>query len=152
MKFGQFSELKANEVLMWGKGPSIVVMNTGNAYGKFTPGSKTVKLNETYAREFERLKGKDSYIMMFIIGITLLHELVHYGDDQDGIDTPGEEGEMFENYVYGEFIGKSNAKSKLQKWINKQQDQKKDQITNEEETSDEEKKNNWEKNWHPSVQ
>jgi hypothetical protein len=34
----------------------------------------------------------------------LLHELVHWGDDQDGVDRPGEEGKEFERRAYGTAI------------------------------------------------
>lgn len=41
---------------------------------------------------------------VYLIGVTLLHELIHWCDDQDRIDRPGEEGEEFENLVYGNVI------------------------------------------------
>ena len=37
---------------------------------------------------------------------TLLHELVHWGDWQDGKDQDGEEGNLFEIAAYGEVLGK----------------------------------------------
>lgn len=37
------------------------------------------------------------------------YEYVHYGDFQDGIQYPGEEGILFEMYVYGENVNSENA-------------------------------------------
>lgn len=45
----------------------------------------------------------------FFIGVTILHEYVHYGDNLDGVDYPGEEGELFEIDVYGEIVTRENA-------------------------------------------
>jgi len=41
---------------------------------------------------------------VFLVGVTLLHELVHWADNLDGIDFPDEEGEQFETDVYGMVI------------------------------------------------
>jgi hypothetical protein len=41
---------------------------------------------------------------VYLIGVVMLHELVHWGDDQDGVDRPGEEGKEFETAVYGSAI------------------------------------------------
>ena len=41
---------------------------------------------------------------VYLVGVTILHELTHWGDDQDGVDRPGEEGEEFEIKVYGKVI------------------------------------------------
>ena len=48
--------------------------------------------------QFERSSGGN--VLLQTIGATILHELVHWGDDQDGVDYPGEEGELFEKHVY----------------------------------------------------
>jgi hypothetical protein len=40
-----------------------------------------------------------------MVGVILLHELVHWADDQDGVDTVGEEGFSFEDAVYGGVTG-----------------------------------------------
>jgi hypothetical protein len=49
------------------------------------------------------------YAFLFFLGTTILHEYVHYGDFQDGVQYPGEEGDLFELYVYGENVGSENA-------------------------------------------
>jgi len=39
-----------------------------------------------------------------LLKVTAQHELVHYFDDQGGVDYPGEEGELFEKAVWGKVI------------------------------------------------
>ena len=52
--------------------------------------------------EFEKSGGSRKSTLL--IGATMLHELAHWGDDQDGKDIPGEEGNMFETAAYGMVI------------------------------------------------
>lgn len=43
--------------------------------------------------------------MLYLVGVTLLHELVHWCEDQDGVDqTLSKEGLDFEQMVYGRVI------------------------------------------------
>ncbi|TGO03419.1 hypothetical protein PN36_06610 [Candidatus Thiomargarita nelsonii] len=39
------------------------------------------------------------------LGVNILHEMVHWGDNLDGVDRPGEEGDEFEMLVYGRNLG-----------------------------------------------
>ena len=64
-------------------------------------------------KEFEAGKGlraTTSGKQVYLVGVTLLHELTHWADAQDGHDdaVPGdpgnEEGEAFERAVYGGVI------------------------------------------------
>jgi len=78
------------------------------AYGEFEPGigSNEISIERLLVVDFEagrgmRVVGAGS---VPLVGVTLLHELVHWGDDQDGIDRPGEEGEEFERAVYGRVV------------------------------------------------
>ena len=107
---GIIDEAKIKEALLWGKGPliKIVVMND---YGQFTPNSQSneIRIQEKIVKEFESgsknsLKKTKSGHLVYLVGVTLLHELTHWADDQDGIDTEGEEGEHFENAIYGKVI------------------------------------------------
>lgn len=58
--------------------------------------------------------------LLFLVAVTILHEYVHYGDNQDGVQQKGEEGIQFENDAYGIKITKDNAIRIIQEWINKQ--------------------------------
>jgi Metallopeptidase toxin 3 len=56
----------------------------------------------------ERFESKDWKLpkMHRLMEATLLHELVHWGDWQDGKDQDDEEGELFELAAYGEVLPK----------------------------------------------
>ena len=107
---GTIEDATIKEALLWGKGPmiKIVVMDD---YGQFSPdiGSNEIRIQEAIVKEFESgsknsLKKTKSGQLVYLVGVTLLHELTHWADDQDGVDTPGEEGEHFENAIYGKVI------------------------------------------------
>lgn len=107
-KIGQINLTNLRIALAWGMGPQIRIANLGNASGEFTPNTKTneIRLNKKLVEDFEKGKGirKARAGKVYLVGVTLLHELIHWGDDQDGIDRPGEEGEEFERLVYGSVI------------------------------------------------
>lgn len=88
--------------------PYIKIVNLTGALGEFTPGIKSneIRLHTQVALDFEAGKGirKARVGNVYLVGVTLLHELIHWCDDQDGIDRPGEEGEEFENLVYGRVV------------------------------------------------
>jgi hypothetical protein len=105
---GIIDETKLKESLEWGKGPMIKVV-VMNDLGQFTPNSKSneIRIQKAMVEEFEAGKGlrKTKWgHLVYLVGVTLLHELTHWADDQDGIDTEGEEGEHFERAVYGKVI------------------------------------------------
>lgn len=107
-KIGQINKTKLKQVLKWGQGPTIKVIPLMGECGEFSPGinSQEIRIDERMVKEFEQGKGKRSAKAgkVYVVGITILHELIHWGDDQDGIDRPGEEGEKFERMVYGSVI------------------------------------------------
>ncbi len=41
---------------------------------------------------------------IYVVGATILHELIHWADYRNGIAYPGEEGLRFEKTVYGKII------------------------------------------------
>lgn len=107
-KIGQINQLKLMTALKWGSGPMIKVTPLVGAYGEFTPGVKSneIRIDVKIVKDFEA--GKDKRLAragnVHLVGVTLLHELVHWGDDQDGVDRPGEEGEEIEKFLYGGII------------------------------------------------
>lgn len=104
-KTGQFSRARLRTALRWGLGPTVRVRDLVGAYGEFTPGisSNEIRVHRATVEEFEAGRGirRARAGNVYLIGVTLIHELVHWCDDQDGIDRPGEEGEEFELLVYG---------------------------------------------------
>ena len=115
LRFAQMDRATLQRALAWGNQPTLsiqaLVSPPGSFLnGEFTPdsGSDEIRLNVLLVDAFETgaphqlafTRNADGQ-QMPRVGVTILHELVHWGDDQDGIDFPGEEGELFEAAVYG---------------------------------------------------
>lgn len=100
LKYGQIKKATLPMILNYGVGPLVSVITLVNACGEFTPNAKSneVRIHKSLVDRFEK-HSKDKILIM-TVGATLLHELAHWGDDQDGVDYPGEEGELFERSVY----------------------------------------------------
>jgi hypothetical protein len=108
------------EDLEWGKGPIIKILQlddyadntnykTVGAYDETIP--EILLLDKDWVNNLENDISdqglEDAYL--FFLGVTVLHEYVHYGDYQNGnnYDYPAtaEEGDLFEIQVYGEDVG-----------------------------------------------
>jgi hypothetical protein len=105
---GEIDEATIKQALVWGKGPMLKVVEM-DPLGQFTPNSNSneIRLQKDMVKEFERGKGlrkTASGHLVYLVGVTILHELTHWADDQDGVDTAGEEGELYEKEVYGKVI------------------------------------------------
>jgi hypothetical protein len=104
-RIGGINRSTLRAALAYGFGPTINITNLVGADGEFTPniGSQEIRLDRRIVEEFEAGRGRRVARAgnVYLVGITILHELIHWADDQDGIDRPGEEGEEFENAVYG---------------------------------------------------
>jgi len=104
-KVGQLKRQRFKTAITWGQGPLLKITPLVGAYGEFTPntGSNEIRIQTQIVEDFEKGRGvkKSRAGKVYLVGVTLLHELVHWGDDQDGADRPGEEGEEFEKLVYG---------------------------------------------------
>jgi hypothetical protein len=83
------------------------------AYGCYAWGSNEIKIDEDIVKEFEAGRGKFHTThgkLVYLVGVTLLHELTHWADAQDGVDdaVPGdpanEEGNAYEKGVYGKIM------------------------------------------------
>lgn len=107
LQIAQLNHAKLTHALAWGNEPTIKVTPM-TVHGEFTPdiGSNEIRIDKTDVEEFEAGRGIRNARAgkVYLVGVTLLHELVHWGDDQDGVDRPGEEGEEFERKVYGKVI------------------------------------------------
>ncbi len=116
---GSTTRAEIIDALQWRQGPQISIIKRlvcagGPAYGCYTWGSNQIMINETTVSEYEAGRGlvkvsKGRQVDM--IGVTLLHELTHWADAQDGVDDPvpgdpsNEEGEAFERAIYGRILG-----------------------------------------------
>ena len=116
------SDSQIKEDLTWGKGPIIHITQLDNftsrtsdkTVGLFTRSEPdVVHLDIDYVNELENLITDQSQedAFLFFLGTTLLHEYVHYGDNQDGVEFRDgiEEGNLFELIVYGENVNPTNA-------------------------------------------
>jgi len=107
-RVGQIQRPTLERALKWGAGPEVKVTELKGAFGEFTPDSKSneIRIDTKVVTEFEAGRGKRVARAgkVYLVGVTLIHELVHWGDDQDGVDRPGEEGEELENSLYGSVI------------------------------------------------
>lgn len=123
-KYGQLSKKDVEKALEWGQGPTIVVKPLAGAFGKFYPnsGSQILNIQQNLIENLEKAKGADRDAYLFLVGVTILHEYVHYGDDQDGVDYPGEEGNLFETAAYGQVVnGKADASKLIEAYKKKKQ-------------------------------
>lgn len=105
---GTIDKATIKEALIWGKGPMIKVV-VMNPLGEFSPNihSNELRIQKKMVQDFEAGKGLRKTAagkLVYLVGVTLLHELTHWADDQDGVDTAGEEGELYEKDVYGKVI------------------------------------------------
>ncbi|MGB3606424.1 hypothetical protein [Psychroserpens sp.] len=105
------------EHLKWGEGPTIRVEQIGEAYGEFRKATDTssIYLDIDLVNQLENSISNTSLAnaFAFLIGVTILHEYVHYGDynyNGDLWQFPQEEGLLFENDVYGQSVWIHNAK------------------------------------------
>ena len=119
MKYGQFTESQVKSALEWEKGPKINITQLGTTKsgagiaGMYSPrkyGANTLNIDIDLAEQLESATGDARDILLFQLASTILHEYVHLGDANDGIDYKGslgdgEEGNAFEIEAYGRDIG-----------------------------------------------
>lgn len=108
-RYGQLDRASLKRALRWGEEPTIDVDDLIGEYGHFvpTPGNNTIKIDRDLVKKFEA--GTDwaktrSGRRVRVAGVAVLHEMIHWADNIDGTDYPGEEGEKFEKMVYGKVI------------------------------------------------
>lgn len=73
------------------------------------PNSLYLDIDLVYDLENTNSGGKLADAFSFLVGVTVLHEYVHFRDNSDGVDYPGEEGSLFEKDAYGQIVWRSNA-------------------------------------------
>jgi zincin-like metallopeptidase toxin 3 of polymorphic toxin system len=111
-KFGNLSDAQARHALMWGTDPlvSIVDLDAGQcgipqAFG-CTNDSTEIQIDDDLVAEFEsggsanlRLTKFGHYV--YLAGVTLLHEMCHWGNFLNGVAETTDAGDAFESAVYG---------------------------------------------------
>jgi zincin-like metallopeptidase toxin 3 of polymorphic toxin system len=115
-KFGNLSDAQARHALMWGTDPlvSIVDLDAGQcgvpqAFG-CTSDSTEIQIDDDLVAEFE--KGGSSNLRLapnghhvYLTGVTLLHEMCHWGNFLNGAAEATDAGNQFETAVYGGVVG-----------------------------------------------
>ena len=119
---GKTSSQTIKNALKWGNQPTIKVVDSlmcagKKSFGCYSWGSDVVRVDKALVTQFEAgggvvktTKGK----RVFLLGVTLLHELTHWADAQDGVDdavdgdTSNEEGNAYEKAVYGKVLDHSD--------------------------------------------
>ncbi len=124
-KWGQLSEQEALDAITEGNPPTINCGefpngSYGDHWGDSDPSQKDyIYLNSQYLRyfEFSYANRSDLLFQRFLHAVTL-HEMVHWGDNRDGVDQAPEEGNEFEKEVWGARVGdwdywRTNAEATL---------------------------------------
>ena len=100
---------KITEALEWNKGPMIKIVDnlmcgSVEAVGCYTDGVNVLEIDEGIVKEFEAGKGKRKsragYV--YLVGVTLLHELCHWANDGTGKSDLTHD--RFEQALYGGVI------------------------------------------------
>jgi hypothetical protein len=101
--YGQLSRADVKAALVWGSGPTINITTLVRVNGGFTGniGSDELRINKNIADNLESALSANKQANLLLLTSTILHEFTHYGDEQDGIDYPGEEGQKFEEAAFG---------------------------------------------------
>jgi RHS repeat-associated protein len=114
-----YSNEQLTEIFTWGKGPTLNPSKLGDERlsilgetmalitpdGSYSPGTAFIMINEDLLADLESAQGRDKDYMLFITAVTILHELVHFGNFENNVNTNSDEkGNDFENYAYGAVI------------------------------------------------
>ena len=122
-KIVEYGDLDADQVkshLQWGKGPTIEVVQldsfcstcSTSTYGLYRGTiPNTLHLDIDLVNDLENSNPESSLssAFAFLIGVTILHEYVHYSEYTDGSWNNPESGVLFEQDVYGQTVWRSNA-------------------------------------------
>lgn len=102
------------DALVWNQGPLIRIVANLQSGGERVNGlydptdPEVIQVDEERVTNFERRRNHRGVTaqgrLVFLVGVTLLHELTHWLDNRDGLDNPLEEGDEFETRVYGQFV------------------------------------------------
>lgn len=117
VKYGDLSASKVKEQLQWGNGPIIRIVELDDNCGKDCYGQyRSNDLNSLYIDidlvvdlENTTLGSGVADAFSFLVGVTVLHEYVHFSEYTDGSWNNSESGELFETDVYGQTVWRSNA-------------------------------------------
>jgi len=92
-------------------GPNIVITGLSGVaqFSNYYP--NTIYVDESEVQRFEANAIPSGYgkAMKFFLAVSILHEFVHYGDNLNPVEFPGEEGNQFETSVWGVLVDDTNG-------------------------------------------
>lgn len=108
-RYGQIDRATLKRALGPGTQPRLVIGEFSDAIGLFDASvdANVINIHKRIVKEFEDGHGlrKTKWNRnVYLVGVTVLHELIHWADNIDGTDFDDEEGEQFEKDVYGMVI------------------------------------------------
>ncbi|WP_162623306.1 hypothetical protein [Confluentibacter sediminis] len=120
VQYGDLGQSEVKKHLEWGNGPIIEVVQLNNfctgcdsdTYGLFkgnNPNTLYIDLDLVNDLENSTTGSQLANSFAFLIGVTILHEYVHYSEYTDGAWNNPESGILFENDVYGQSVWRENA-------------------------------------------
>ena len=126
-KYGDLSSEQIKEHLKWGNGPTIEIVQLANAcdtcnndtYGLFrTTAADILYLDLDLVLDLEESEPGTELAdaFSFLVGVTLLHEYVHFSEWSDGSWNSPESGLLFEEDVYGMSIWRHNVEDFMMKY------------------------------------
>jgi hypothetical protein len=107
---GNSSEQKIKDALLWNKGPMIKLVENLvcaglKSYGCYAVKSDVIRVEKKTVELFEAgkdLRGTATGKLVYLVGVTLLHELCHWANDDTGKEDLTHE--KFEQALYGKVI------------------------------------------------
>ncbi|NGP87297.1 hypothetical protein [Fodinibius halophilus] len=116
-KYGDLSVDDIKDDLQWGEGPIIKIKQLDklcgeNCYGYFSglnPNSLSIDIDLVNDLENTTIGSSLADSFSFLVGVTILHEYVHFSEWRDESWNSPESGILFEKDVYGQTVWRDNA-------------------------------------------
>ena len=113
-KYGQIDRATLERALKWDELPWLNIVDLGffrnGMFDDDVPDEINIDLKLVKSFLLGRDLVKAKFGKVHLVGVTILHELIHWADARDGLDWtnhgfPEEEGDRFEEDVYGKVLG-----------------------------------------------
>lgn len=123
--YGDLNETQVKNRLKWGQGPTIEIVQLGvdsngnELHAKFNGNNPdTIFLDIDLVNDLENSNDGSEYAdgLTFLVGVSVLHEFVHYSEYTDETWNSPESGNLFEIATYGQIIFRDNAEIVLKNY------------------------------------
>lgn len=119
-KYGDLNAADIKNQLQWGKGPTIKIVQLDQyagcdatclgQYSSNDPNSLLIDIDLVNDLENTTVGSEIADAFSFLVGVTILHELVHFSEYTDETWNSPESGTLFEEDVYGQTVWRHNAR------------------------------------------